>query len=242
MKDHEDACGHAVLDYYLGKDAQIIIERDDGNLDVSSEPAIYFHDYDEWEEYEKSAMGAVTGRVLDVGCGAGRHSLYLQGIGHDVLSLDNSPLAIEVAKRRGVHESVLMPITQASSKLGLFDTIIMMGNNFGLAANRRRARWLFRRFNKMTSSTGIVIATSLNPHTTDDPVHLKYHENNRQRGRLVGQVRIRVRYRDYKGLWFDYLLVSREEMEVLIDGTGWFISEIIESQGPVYAAIMRKSA
>ena len=240
MKDHEDAFGHALLDCYLGEKAQIIIERDDGNLDVSGEPEIYFREFDQWEEYDRRAMAHVSGRALDIGSGAGRHALYLQGKGHVVVALDNSPLAIEVMKRRGIREVALMPATKISSKLGVFDSIIMMGNNFGLVANKRRAKWLFRRFYSISNSEAKIIATSLNPQTTTDPLHLAYHERNRQRGRMPGQVRIRVRYRNYIGLWFDYLLASLEEMKSLIRGTGWYVSEVIESEGPIYVAIMAK--
>ena len=240
MEDRKDAFGHALLDYYHGKEAQIVIERDDGNLDVSAEPEIYFQEYGEWKEYEQKAMKPARGRVLDLGSGAGRHSLYLQSLGHDVLALDNSPLAIEVVRSRGVQNSVVLPATQVSSKLGVFDTIIMMGNNFGLVGNRRRARWLFRRFHSITSGEAKIIATSLDPHTTDDPLHLAYHQRNRQKGRLVGEVRIRVRYRSYIGSWFDYLLASREEMEELIDDTGWQVRNVITSDEPVYAAIIEK--
>ncbi|MGB3716328.1 MAG: class I SAM-dependent methyltransferase [Candidatus Promineifilaceae bacterium] len=241
MKDHEDAFGHALHDYYQGKKAQIIIERDDGNLDVSGEPASYFRDFDEWDEYEQEAMNAVRGRILDLGSGAGRHSLYLQNRGHDVVALDNSPLAIEVVKRRGVRDTALMPVTQISSRLGTFETIIMMGNNFGLLADKRRARWLLRRFYKMTSPEARIVTTSLNPRLTDDPLHLACHERNRRRGRMIGQVRIRVRYRNLKGLWFDYLLVSKEEMEEISNSAGWMVSKIIESEGPMYAAIIEKA-
>ncbi len=240
MKDKEDAFGHALLDHFLGEEAQIIIERDDGNLDVSGKPEIYFREFDQWEEYDRRAMAHVSGRALDIGSGAGRHALYLQGKGHSVVALDNSPLAIEVMKRRGVREVALMPATQISSKLGVFDSILMMGNNFGLVANRRRAKWLFRRFHSITTPEAIVIATSLDPLTTTDTRHLDYHERNRQKGRMPGRVRIRVRYRNYIGLWFDYLLASLEEMKSLISGTGWYVTEVIESDGPVYIAIIAK--
>ncbi len=240
MKNHEDAFGHALLDYFLGEEAQIIIERDDGNLDVSGEPEIYFREFDQWEEYERIAMAHGSGRVLDIGGGAGRHSLYLQGKGHSVVALDNSPLAIEVMKRRGVREVVLMPAAQISSKLGIFDTILMMGNNFGLVANKRRAKWLLRRFHSMTTNEAKIIATTLNPLTTTDTRHLDYHERNRQKSRMTGQVRIRARYRNYIGNWFDYLFVTLDEMNSITDETGWYVSEVIESEGPVYVAIIAK--
>ena len=87
--------------------------------------------------------------VLDVGCGAGRVCLHLQEQGHEVIGIDNSPLAVKVARERGVQDARVLSITQASrNKLGQVDTIVMMGNNFGLFASPKRARWLLRRFAK----------------------------------------------------------------------------------------------
>ena len=34
--------------------------------------------------------------------------------------------------------------------------------------------------------------------------------------RLAGEIRIRIRYKTLKGPWFDYLLVSPEEMEAIV--------------------------
>ncbi len=84
-------------------------------------------------------MSHARGRVLDIGCGAGRHALYLQKRGFEVVAIDISPLAVDVCRRRGVNDVRLMSITEADSNLGPFDTILMMGANFGLFANGRSA-------------------------------------------------------------------------------------------------------
>jgi hypothetical protein len=112
-----------------------------------------------------------------------------------------------------------MPVTAVSSRLGRFDTIVMMGNNFGLTANPRRARWLLKRFDALTPADGRVIANSRDPYATVEPDHLAYHELYRRRGRLPGQLRIRIRYRRFQSAWFDYLLVSQEEMNGILQDT-----------------------
>jgi SAM-dependent methyltransferase len=240
MSSEDDAFGHALLDYMLGKEVDDIIERDDGLITKSGGPAVYFASYDDWSEIEQKAIKFARGRVLDIGCGAGRHALYLQDQGLEVLGIDISPKSVEVARKRGLHNALVCPVTQVSSKLGRFDTILMMGNNFGLLANYKRGRWLLRRFLGMTSSNARIIASSSNPHQTDKPYHLKYHEMNRQKGRMPGQVRIRFRYQTRKDEWFDYLLVSREEMEEMLLGTGWSIEQTIDSDGAQYIAILEK--
>ena len=241
LKDHQDAFGHQFMDYYKSGAGVEIIERDDGHIDISGGPKAYFNEYKDWHPIVKKAMRYARGRILDIGCGAGRHSLYLQGKGLEVLGIDISPLAIEVCQQRGLRNTRLLSITQISSRLGVFDTILMLGNNFGLFSNLDMARRLLGKLDRVTSKKGRIIAQSTDPYKTDIPEHLAYHEFNRKRGRMSGQVRIRVRYRKYASPWFDYLLVSKEEMEAILTGTAWRVSKFIDSEAAPYIAIIDKN-
>lgn len=237
-----DTYGQELWAYWQGDRSVVeIIERDDGLIGVSAGPATYFAPYEEWSELDKAAIALARGRALDIGCGAGRHALYLQEQGLDVTGIDNSPLAVEICRRRGLRQVYLMSITALPGGLGPFDTVLMLGNNFGLFGSAKRLRRLLRRFNEMIAPGGRIVATTLDPHQTDNPDHLAIHARNRARGRLPGQVRIRVRYGVNKGRWFDYLFVSREEMEQLLDGTGWRVARFIDSDGPSYAAVIERA-
>ena len=226
LTDHQDAYGHEVMDYYRSGHAQEIVERDDGLIDVSAGPAIYFSGYKDWRPLEQQAMLHVRGRVLDIGCGAGRFALYLQEQGHPVVGIDTSPLALQVCQERGVKDVRLLSITQISRALGTFDSIIMMGNNFGLFGGPRRGRWLLRRMYAITSPEARIIAQSTDPHDTDDPIHLAYQANNRARGRADAQLRIRIRYRTHCSPWFDYWLATPTEAETMVAGSGWRIEHL----------------
>lgn len=243
MKEYQDAYGRQMYDYLKGKrDAPEIVERDDGFLGVSAGAKHYFSEYKDWHSREKQAMQYVRGRVLDVGCGAGRVSLYLQKKGFDVLGIDVSPLAIRVAKARGLKNARVMPIAKISSNLGKFGTVIMFGNNFGLFGNPHRAKWLLKRFHRLTTENARIIAESLDPYKTNYQNHLEYHRFNKRRGRMPGQVRIRVRYRKYATPWFDYLLVSKQEMQNILKGTGWEIERTLTStNSPAYIAVIKKN-
>lgn len=240
LNDHQDAFGHEMYDYFKDGTGFELIERDDGYLDSSGGAKAYFSEYRDWHPVEKKAMRYARGRVLDIGSGAGRHSLYLQEKGHDVLAIDNSPLAIEVCRLRGLRNAKVTAITQVNSKLGVFDTILMMGNNFGLFGSFEGARRLLKKFSKITSKNGRIIANSNDPYKTGTPEHLSYHEFNRKRGRMAGQIRLRVRYKKYATPWFDYLLVSREEMESILDGTDWGVTKYLDSESSPYIAIIDK--
>ncbi len=243
MKEYQDAYGRQMYDYLRGKrDAPEIVERDDGFLGVSAGAKHYFAEYKDWHSREKKAVQYVRGKVLDVGCGAGRVSLYLQKGGFDALGIDVSPLAIRVSTKRGLKNARVIPITKISSKLGKFGTVIMFGNNFGLFGNPNRAKRLLKRFHRLTTENARIIAESLDPYKTNDEDHLGYHRFNKRRGRMPGQVRIRVRYRKYATPWFDYLLVSEQEMRSILKGTGWGTERTLTStNSPAYIAIIEKN-
>ena len=80
MKKHPDAYGLLQWAVYQGEKTFQVVERDDGHIKTSSIDSM-FSGYDEWPESERKAIGYAWGRVLDVGCGPGRHSLYVQGKG-----------------------------------------------------------------------------------------------------------------------------------------------------------------
>jgi SAM-dependent methyltransferase len=245
LKPEQDAYGQEIADVHAGKHVVEIVERIDGLISTSGiGPAFYFRPFKGWPEFERRAIRLAKGRVLDVGCGAGRVSLYLQKKGHDAVGIDNSPLAIKVCRERGVKNARVLSITEVDRKLGVFDTIVMFGNNFGLFGSFNRARWLLRRFHKITSEKARIIAQSADPYVTDWPEHREYQKHNRKLGRMSGQLRLRVRHKKYKTPWFDYLIVSREEMQEILAGTGWRVARFIDS-GPEwggfpYVAVIEK--
>ena len=243
LSDRQDAYGHLVYDYLKKRVGREVVERDDGLIDPSETlPAYYFAPYRSWTDRERRAMRFVRGRVLDVGCGAGRVALYLQKRGFDVLGIDISPLAVRVCKLRGLKNVRVLPAAQIRRLEGKFDTILMFGNNFGLFGSYGRGRAMLKNFYEATSEDARILAESVDPYKTEDPAHLAYQRRNRGRGRMSGQVRIRVRYRTYMTPWFDYLLVSKSEMQHLIKRMGWRIEDFITSRGAAYIAIIRKGA
>jgi len=240
LKDHQDALGHAMLDYLNGIMSYEIVERDDGYIQPEVGAKVYFRTYREWSIIERKASRYIKGRILDVGCGAGRHALYFQEKGHEVLGIDNSPLAIEVCRKRGLKNAEAMSINQISSRLGIFDTILMLGGNFGLFGSLEKAKLLLARFAKITSKTGRIIAISADPYQLEYLKQPNYIELNRERDRMSGQLRVRGRYKTYITPWFDFLLVSKDEMTHILDGTAWRIQKFIDSGSARYTAVIHK--
>jgi SAM-dependent methyltransferase len=208
---------------------QEIIERDDGFINAST--IGYFAPVAQWPAVERGALRWARGRVLDAGVGAGRTALELQRRGRSVVGIDVSPGAVEVARGRGVRDVRLLAFEEVDESVGHFDTIVMFGNNFGLFGSPSKAKRLLRRLRPLANR---IVAGSNDPYATADSAHLAYQERNRKRGRMAGQLRLRVRYRDLIGPWFDYLIVSPDEMATILEGTQWRIRRLLEQSGSGY--------
>ncbi len=90
---------------------------------------------------------------------------------------------------------------------------------------------------RLTSARGRIVAETFDPHALDDPVQERYRERNRRRGRMPGQLRLRVRHRELSTSWLDWLQVSPAELADLLEGTGWRLSRTL-GEGPSYVAIV----
>ncbi|MBD0824326.1 class I SAM-dependent methyltransferase [Aestuariibaculum marinum] len=125
----KDLFGKALLDFQNGNYTEDIIT----STSISDEdelPIPYlFRNYKEMPKLEQKALQLTKGKTLDVGCGAGGHSLYLQEKGIDVKAIDISDGAIEVVKKRGVLNTEVKDILDETET---FDTILLLMNGTGI--------------------------------------------------------------------------------------------------------------
>ena len=222
MRKGTDVFGRALMDWARGGTDPEIIERDDGFTDLSAGHELYVAKFKDWPSSERQSIRYVRGRVIDVGCGAGRVTLYLQQRGFDVVGLDASRLAIRAARLRGVKEAWCMSIDELSNRIGLFDTIVLFGNNFGIFGTPERLRRMLGVWARRTNPGARILAQSTNAYCGGAPAFDRtYYQRNKQKGLVAGQSRIRTQYRGYVGPWSHWLFVSRSEMRILLRGTGW---------------------
>lgn len=234
-----DAFGRGLMGCLKGDESGFLIERDDGHTDDHDHPSHYFKDYSDFGEFERQSLEEVRGRILDVGCGAGRHCLYLEEKGYEVVGIDISLLAVEVCRKRGVSRCLVGSGLTLPFRDSTFDTILLMGNTFGLGGTMGKTREMLRDFHRVTVRGGIIVATSRVPEETDNPAHLRYHQRNRELGRPIGQVTIRYKYKDSMGEWFDYLMVNPDQMRKLGEETGWSLEKVFKEDS-LYAAILKR--
>ena len=239
MKKDADIFGRVLLRELEGRYSGHLIERSDGFVDWMS-AAEYFKVGN--DKGILRALALARGRVLDIGCGAGRHALALQRRGLQVTGIDNSPLAIRVCRERGLKDARVLGIDDLGRlPAASFNTVLMLGNNFGLFRSPAVARRLLRAMLRITRPGARILAQSLDVHGTKNPEHLAYQRRNRARGRLPGQIRLRIRSGARVGPWFDYLMVSPGEMRSVLRGTGWRLDRVLPSDGPIYVGVISRA-
>lgn len=125
----KDLFGNALIDYQNGNYTEdITTSTSISDDDVLPLPYL-FRDFKGMPKLEQKALELCIGSILDVGCGAGNHSLHLQKKGVKVKAIDISKGAIEVAQKRGVLHTEILNILDETKT---FDTILMLMNGTGI--------------------------------------------------------------------------------------------------------------
>lgn len=155
----KDLFGKAMLDYVTGKQpgnlwtATNISEADE--MDV----AYLFRSFDEMPEIEQKALKLARGKVLDVGCGAGSHALYLQEKGLDVLAIDVSANAVETCKIRGVQKVCQMNLLDVPAD-EKFDTILLLMNGTGIFGKLKNTDKYLSKLKELLTDNGQILIDS----------------------------------------------------------------------------------
>lgn len=234
----EDLWGRIVRDAYRDPTVTYVIRRDDGFLDPDLLPA----------ESELSsevplpnaeALSLAHGRVLDLGCGPGRFLLWLQQRGLEVVGIDASPGALEVAGERGARDVRLMWIDELDFPSASFDTALFMGNTLGLGGGIAIVAERLARLHPLLRPGACLIATICEPEATDRPVHRAYHAMRERQGRYPGELRIRLEYAGHTGGWFDFALVNAASIEQAAKETGWRVAQLLGSDQRGVAVLAR---
>ena len=121
-------------------------------------PSVFFRPYKNMLKYEKIALKNSTGKVLDLGCGAGCHSLYLQNKGFNVTAVEVSKKSANVALSQGVNKVINEDWRNLNLKN--FDTVLVLMNGMGLAESPTELKLMFRKLKSLLSKTGSILIDS----------------------------------------------------------------------------------
>jgi SAM-dependent methyltransferase len=216
----------------------LVVERDDGFV-TAVDMALYLQPPDPADTVETMVIERAAGRVLDVGCGGGRHAVAMAARGLAVVGADTSAAAVAVCRSQGVDARIGSALHPGDPGGG-FDTIVLAGQNLGLLESRPVARRVLASLATVAAPGARILGTGTDPYTAKNPVHLAYMDRNAALGRLPGQERLRMRYDNGATGWFDYLYVSVDELTELLDGSPWELADVaFDARRMYYLAELR---
>ena len=224
MKKNADPMGKAIADYWKNGTA--------GRLSVFSpmfeEDEIpvktLFRDEDEMPEIERKALGLTRGKTLDVGAGAGCHSLILQKRDIDVTAIDISPLSVETMRARGVKKAFEQDFYAHD---GRYDTILMLMNGIGIVGTLSRMPMFFHHLDKILAPGGQLLCDSSDIsyvfENEDGIIELPDTD-------YFGEINYQMCYQNIIGEPFSWLYVDAKTLRQVAEKHGYGVEIIVEGK------------
>ena len=155
----KDLMGRAIWDYFYQENPEDL-QTETSISELDDLPVSYlFRNYKEMNALEQKALDLSFGKVLDVGAGAGSHSLYLQNDKKlEVIALDISPKSIEICKLRGIKNTICEDLLQYSEKD--FDTILLLMNGTGIFQSLKNLDQYLQKLKNLISENGQILLDS----------------------------------------------------------------------------------
>ena len=220
MTSNKDPMGRAISEYYMIGSAERLrvfspmFEEDEMPLQV------LFRKYEEMPIIEQKALEMTRGKVLDVGAGAGCHSLVLQERGLDVTAIDISPLSVESMRQRGVGKVLEKDFFSLE---GTYDTILILMNGIGIVGTLNRLPDFFRHLGLILAPGGQLLCDS------SDIGYLFEDEEGRfdyPGTGYYGEQVFHLQYKDTVGEPFPWLYIDKHALAEEARKNG-FVTEIV---------------
>lgn len=221
--------GAAIKEYHqTGKAGKLRVLSsmfDEDEIPVS----LLFRSLQEMSPLEQKAISMARGRILDVGAGAGCHSVLLD----DVSAIDISPLSCEVMQERGI-KNVLNINLFDESLAGPFDTILMLMNGTGIIGKLENMPDFLDRIRLLLNKGGQLLV---------DSSDLKYLYENEDGtydidplGTYYGEIDYQMIYKKVKGELFDWLYVDFDTLKLIAENNGFNCIKVLDGDHFDYLA------
>ena len=228
-----DPVGAAILDYAATKKPNDIIVSSDICEDDIIPVEVLFRTYDEMPDLEQQAIELCKGKVLDVGAGAGVHSLELQDRGLEVHPIEVSEGAVSYMKKVGLNARKINFFDVKNEK---YDTILMMMNGIGIAGKLSNLERTLLHAKSLLNPGGRILCDSSDiKYLYEDEDGSLWIDLNSE---YYGNFRFQMKYKKEKGPWFDWLYVDYDNLHAAATKVGLKAKRVFESEDHFLAELI----
>lgn len=226
MNAKNDPIGAAILDFAAtGKSQNIVVASDLCEDDVIASGYL-FRSLKEMPPLEKKALGRCSGKVLDIGAGAGSHAKILKEKGLDVTALEPSEGAVQYMNSIGL-TTIQETIQQHTN--ATYDTLLLLMNGVGLAGKLEHLESFLEHAKSLLNPGGKIVCDS-----TD--IQYLYEEEDGSmwmdlNAEYYGNFKFQMTYNNHQTEWFDWLYVDFERLKTAAEKTGFAIELLYEKDG-----------
>lgn len=153
-----DLFGKAILDYQTHNEPEDLITETNISEADDMSVAYLFRSFNEMPKIEQKALQLSKGKILDVGCGAGSHSLYLEEKGLEVTSIDISENAIQACQLRGLKNARVQNLLDIHHEK--FDTILLLMNGTGIFGTIAQTSLYLQKLKNLLNPNGQILIDS----------------------------------------------------------------------------------
>lgn len=233
----KDLMGQAIWDYHHHKNAHDLL-TETSISEIDELPVEYFfRAFDDMNLIEQKALELSKGKVLDIGAGAGSHSLYLQNEkGLDVLALDFSPKSIEVCQLRGLKNTVCSDILQFSGET--YDSVLMLMNGTGIFQTLDKIDLYLEKLHSLLKKDGQILIDStdiLYMYDRDDDGGVMVPANH-----YYGEVDYFIHYKLDTEKPIKWLYLDFETLKRAVENNGFKIEKILQEEDSFLARLTKK--
>jgi len=156
----KDLFGKAILDFQTNNSPEDLITETTLTEEDEMPVAYLFRDFNGMPKLEQQALLLSKGTILDIGCGAGSHSLYLQNEKKlDVTAIDISENAVATCKLRGVSNVNKIAILDFQSN-EKFDTLLLLMNGTGIFEKLKHVSKYLQKLKSLVTENGQILIDS----------------------------------------------------------------------------------
>ncbi len=207
MENYGDPIGKAITDFSRSKRPDDIIVCSEICEDDIIPIEVLFRNEDEMPELEVLALQNATGKILDVGAGAGTHANYLQNMGKDVTAIDISEGAVAFMQTQGLKSKKINFFDLKDEK---FDTILMLMNGIGIAGTLSNLENTLAHAKSLLNPGGKILCDSSDiKYLYEDEDGSMWVNLNQE---YYGNFRFQMKYKKETGPWFDWLYVDFDSL------------------------------